>query len=178
MARRSLIVSVVGFAALLPLAVLARNFDPEYRVCVRDAMNRRENGVIENSVNHHQNRLNAFLEHRTRLFEAGDIENDKDRNSAIRAADKDLKNILQSHEKNYKTILRDLDNIFRNDEKDCRNAYNDRVTQVPVGVICFASAECRPPIGYCTVDAGECRQSCRPGSNPCEQMCSGRCKVR
>jgi len=178
MTRRSLIAFVIAFVVLLPLAVLAKSFDLEYRICARDAMNNRENRIFNDTVNHHQNRLQAFLEHRTRLFEAWSNENDKDRTNTIRFADKDFKNILQFHEKNYKALLRDHENGFRNDEKNCRNAYNDRVKQVPTGAICFSTADCRPPIGICTVDTGECRQSCRPGSNPCELVCSGRYKIR
>lgn len=178
MLRRSLIVSMIAFTALLPIAVFARSFDLEYRVCVRDAMNRREVGIIENTVNHHENRIRAFREHRQRLFDAWDIENDKDRNNAIRNVDKDFRNIIKDLEKNYKNVVRDHENNFKNDEKGCKNAYNDRVKQVPVGAICFSSNECRPPLGYCTTDTGECRQTCERNSQPCIQVCSGRCRVR
>ena len=178
MTRRSLAASIVGLALLLPLAVFARTFDFEYRVCVRDAMNRREVGIIDNTLNHHENRIRAFQGHRQRVYDAWSNENDKDRNNDIRNADKDFSNLLKDLEKDYKNVVRSFQDNFKNDEKDCRNAYNDRVRQVPTGAICFSSSECRPPIGYCTTDTGECRQSCRPGSNPCEQICSGRCKVR
>lgn len=127
MMRRYISAVVIGSAILFPLAVLARNFDFEYRMCVRDAMNRRENSAIENTVNHHRNRLDAFFEHRSRLFMAWDIENDKDRNNAIRSADKDFRDTLRFHDKNYKAILRDLEKVFRFDEKNCRNDFKNRV---------------------------------------------------
>ena len=178
MMRRSLIASVIAVVVLLPVALFAKSFDLEYRICARDAMSNRENKIYENTVNHHQNRLNAFLEHRTRVFQAWSIENDKDRDNSIRSADKDLKDILSGHEKNYKALLRDFEKEFKNREKDCKNAYNDRVKQVPTGTICTSTAQCRPPIGYCTVDTGECRSSCKSGSQNCIQVCTGRCKVR
>ncbi|NOS68145.1 MAG: hypothetical protein HOO67_07360 [Candidatus Peribacteraceae bacterium] len=178
MMRRSLVASVIAVALLLPFAVFARNFDFDYRMCVREAMNRREVGIIDNTLNHNNNKINAYHDHRARLFDAWDIENDKDRNNVIRNADKDFQNIVKDHDKNYKNIVRDLSNNFKNDERGCRNAYNDRVKQVPTGNVCFSSNECRPPIGYCTTETGECRMSCERNSNPCIQVCSGRCKVR
>ncbi len=178
MMRRSLIASIVAFTALLPVALFAKSFDLEYRICARDAMNNRENQNIINTSNHNLNRLSAYQEHRTRVYEAWSNENDKDRDNEIKAADKDFKAILAFHEKNYKGILNDLSKNFKNDEKNCKNAYNDRVKQVPTGVICTSTDQCRPPIGYCTVDTGECRSSCKSGSQNCIQVCTGRCKVK
>ena len=143
--RRPLLLSGIAIVILLPLAVLAKSFDLEYRICVRDAMNNRENRIIESTVNFHQNRSNAYGEHRTRLFDAWNIENDKDRDNTIRDIDKNLKNTLSSSEKEYKAVVRDLEKNFKNDEKNCRNAYNDRVKN---GTAACAVSDCGPMPQY------------------------------
>ncbi len=143
--RRSLLSSIVAVVILLPLAVFAKSFDLEYRICVRDAMNNRESRIIENTDRYHQNRLNAYLENRTRLFDAWNIENDKDRANTIRDIDKNLRTSLSSNEKEYKAVVRDLEKNFKNEEKDCRNAYNDRVKN---GTATCAVSDCGPMPQY------------------------------
>lgn len=178
MSRRPLLSVLAWTLLLVPIAAAARNSDPDLRFCIQQAMNAREVNIFDNSRNHYNNRLNAMEDHRIRVFDAWGIENDRDRDNLIRSHDRDLQNILRDHDRNYQSVLRAIKDDFRNAERSCRDGYNNRVRNVPTGIICFNSSECSPPLGICSTETGECREACRPGSEPCEKICSGRCRLR
>lgn len=178
MSRRPLLSVLAWTLLLVPIAASARNSDSELRSCLRDAMNSREIGTVDNSRNHYNNRLNAMEDHRVRVFDAWGVENDRDRDNIIRSHDRDLQTILRDHDRNYQNVIRAIRDDFRNAERSCRDGYNNRLRGVPTGAICFNSNDCNPPLGICSTETGECRKACEPGSNPCIQVCAGRCRLR
>ncbi len=179
MSFRSTFSAFLLVLVLLPMpAMAARNSDAEFRFCMQLAMNNRENRILDITRNYHSGWQQALEDRRQRLFDAWGVENDKDRTNIIRDAEKNAKNILRDIEKNYRNELKNANTEFKNEEKRCKAEFNARIKEVPVGLICFSTDQCRPPLGYCTVDTGECKQICEPGSNPCRQVCTGKCKVR
>lgn len=163
---------------LLPAGALARISDPDLRNCQRSAMNNREQRLIDTTRNYHINWHKLLQERRERFFDSWGIENDRDRQNIQRDIDKDVRNRLRENDNNFRNDQRNITNDFRNDDRSCQDQYKQRLKEVPVGLICYSSNDCRPPLGYCTTDTGECRQSCRPGNDVCIQVCSGKCRLR
>lgn len=166
----------------VPLLVVAatNNSDQEYRNCEREAMNRRENRIIE--VTHlFQDRVNPTIEERRqRYFDAWGIEEDRDRGNVLRDIDRDIRNRIRDFDRLYREDVRNAQNDFRNDDRDCKNAFNQRQKDrrnVPVGKSCSSSDECAPPMGICSTEFGDCRRECPPDII-CTAVCKGVCVIR
>ena len=171
--------SLVGLSLILtPLAASARNSDSQLRDCERTAMNNREQATVDNTRNFYNNKLQAYDDHRQRVFDAWGTENDRDRGNQIRSFDRDLQNALRAQDHDYQNVIRSIQTDFRNADRSCQNDLNQRLRDVPSGAACYVSDDCHPPLGMCTTETGDCRQVCRPGSDPCEMVCSGRCRLR
>ncbi|MSR87290.1 hypothetical protein EXS70_03915 [Candidatus Peribacteria bacterium] len=164
---------------LVPLtASAARNTDGDFRFCMQQVMNNREQRLVDVTRNFHINWFNIIEERRQRLFDSWGIENDRDRQNVQRDIDKDMRNRLRDNDTNFRNDQKNITNDFRNDERSCRDQYNQRLRDVPVGNICTSSSQCRPPLGYCTTETGECRSACERNSDLCIQVCAGRCRLR
>jgi hypothetical protein len=178
MHRRALSTLVLSLTLVIPAIVYAANSDVDLRVCLQIATNNREQGTLDRTWWYHNDWRNLLEERRARYYDSWGVEFDRDRQNIQRDIDKDINNRLRALDTSYRNDLRAIQNDFKNAQKGCTADFNARVKAVPTGAVCFSTNDCNAPIGYCTVDTGECRASCQPGSNPCVQICSGRCKVR
>ena len=172
---------LVSVLVIPVLAWAASGSDAEYRSCVRLHMNNRENRIIEATVLYHTNWQTAIQNRRSRLFDAWNVETDRDRDNIIREIERDATNNMRENDKFYRDVSRVIVNDYRNAERDCKNNLRDRQRErnkVPVGRRCFNSGECFAPLGACTTDLGDCRQTCQPGSSPCVQVCAGVCYLK
>ncbi len=179
MVTRSVFASLLLVMILLPLsAVAALTSDPSLRECMRVATNNRETRLIDATRNYHINWFNIISDRRQRYIDSWNVESDKDRQRIQRDIDKFIRDLLKQNDGNYRNDQKGITNDFKNDERACKDQFKARQGEVPKGAICFSSDECRAPLGMCSTETGECRAACQPGSNPCIQVCSGRCKLR
>lgn len=180
MSRGSLLASLLVAGLAVPLLALAANSDADFRNCMRDVTNNREDRIVDRTRNYHNDRQSAFEQHRGRLSDAWGIDNDRDRDATIRQIDTDQRNILRDLDKNYRNDTRNYQNDFRNDQKRCRDELRDREKNrrnVKVGKQCRNSDECNTPYGACTTEFGDCRHPC--GFNQdCQNFCTGSCVLR
>ena len=180
MFRRQLSTVALALALIIPAVVYAAS-DFDFRSCMQGVMNTRENRSVDVTNNYHDNWRRALEDKRGRLFDAWNIDNDRDRDNTLRAIDKDFRNILRDNDRNYKNEQRTIQNDFKNEERRCKDELKNRERDrknVPIGKRCFNSDVCSPPTGICTTEFGDCRPACEPGSSPCIQVCAGSCVIR
>lgn len=163
---------------LLPSLVTAKQSDLTLRLCLQAAMNTHEQRGQDAVRTYNTAWVNLLEDRRVKLSATWGTENDASRDETQRFITKAMRTSLKDAERIYRDSIRTADSEFDKANRACRDLYKQRLNEVPVGQTCYSSAECKPPLGYCTTETGECRSSCKPGSASCVQVCSGRCRVR
>lgn len=159
-------------------AEAARNSDQELRECQQRAMQSRDERTIDITREYQRQSLSLMEEQRDRSFDHWGIENDRDRYDRQRDMEKDIRNRQKDLDYYFRQEQKNIANDFRIEDRACRDQFEFRLKQVPVGQICRFSDECRPPLGYCTTETGDCRLNCRFDSDSCPRECTGKCRLR
>lgn len=105
-------IALLGLAA--PVALAATIAPPEYRECMRNAIDARESALIDSLRQYNDAHEQALDERKQRYVEAYDSETDGEIRDRLRDADRD-----------YGRRLRDLKDEKRDRDKDATRAYND-----------------------------------------------------
>ena len=101
--------------ALVALPVAAATIaPPEYRECMKQAIERRERGYIDSLLIFNDDQTRALEERRVRYVEAYDAETDSEIRERLRDADK-----------HYARATRAAKELRKDRDDDVRDAYND-----------------------------------------------------
>lgn len=111
--RTRLLTLLLAFLAV-PAALAATIAPPEYRECMKQAVDAHEGGLLDSLRAYNDGQEQALDERRARYVEAYDAETDQEIRDRLRDADDE-----------YGDRLRDLKDDKRDRDRDVNRAYND-----------------------------------------------------
>ncbi len=120
--RNRLLAAIALSAVIAPIAVLAATFAPiEYRMCMQQAVDVREDALIDSQLIFNDDQTRALEERRVRYIEAYDTETDQEIRQRIRDADKHYSRALRSAKELKSDRDRDAKERYSDDQKVCKD---------------------------------------------------------
>lgn len=167
---------ITGFLTvfLIPTVVFAASSDDTFRECMRGIVGNREERLLNVTRNYHKSWDTIIADRKLRLVNAWEIANDADRRNIIRQADKEIVALLRQNDQTFKAEMKTIQTEYRAEEKRCNDELRSRDRDrrsVREGRQCFATDECSPPAGICTVEYGDCKTVCTGDMCRCAGIC-------
>lgn len=123
---KRVLTGLLTIAALLPLPVLALVSDPEYRSCIRQAIDEREGATVSLTQQYNRDIESVLQERHAGLVNAWSLENDSD----IRDEQREVQLRYRERERDAREAKRDaereISNRYRERERTCRDEQRRR----------------------------------------------------
>jgi hypothetical protein len=122
-------ITAIAFVLLLaPVPLLANHNqgDPEYRECLRNAVDDREGKLVDAQREFNDRIIEAMEERRNRFREAWDSGSVEEARDRMRDAESDFRDRIRDFRRDFRERERNARREHRNAERGCRDAFNDR----------------------------------------------------
>lgn len=122
---RTRIAAVIALCAIAVPVLAATIAPPEYRECMRSAVDERERGQIDSLREYNDRNEEALEERRTKYAEAYDAETDSEIRDRTRQADRDYGTRMTDIKREKRERDRDVMSRFNDAKRACRDLRRD-----------------------------------------------------